>query len=134
MSSVALTSRYGSVGEIASHLGISTKSVRRMYGSGRLKVHRINRRILISFEEVETLLRRSVRQVTQPPGLVPSALTPEGRAYPYSTAEIGSRVRNAVATLDFLASDDFEEDQTDADQAASLNLILHNIRANRGEI
>ena len=131
MASVALSRQYGSPQEIATFTGLSVRTVRRLYTSGRLVAHKIDRRVLIAFEDVEVFVRRSIRHSLHPPGSVPSALTPEGRAYPFSSAETGARVRQAIASLDELADD---TDDPEVDQVEALSQLCKNLQANRGEL
>ena len=130
MSSVGFSRQYGSPEEIATLMGVSVRTVRRLYSSGRLIYYKLDRRILIAFADAEVLVRRSIRHAVNPPGVVPSSLTPEGRAYPYSTAEAGARVRQALTTLDEMAGD---ADGPEVDQVEALGHLRRNLRANRGD-
>ena len=122
--------RYGSPQEIATFTGLSTRTVRRLYSKRKLPAHKIERRVMISFEDAESLIRRSSRQVPDPQAIIPSSLTPEGRAIAYSTSESRMRVRIALEALDHLDAEDLDDE---VEQAATLAELRRSLQTNRGD-
>ena len=131
MVSPAAGPRYGSPQQIATFTGLSTRTVRRLYSKRQLIAHKIDRRVLIAFEDAEHLVRRSSLTAVPSQVAVPSALTTEGRAISYSAAECRARVRVALDVLDHLAVE--EPDDDDDDQVEALAQLCQNLQANRGE-
>ena len=125
MSTMAMRD-YGSPGEIAQRLGVSLKTVRRLYQSGKLLAHKIDRRVMIAYEDAEALVRRSVRTI-QPIGVTSSTLGHDGRALAFSDAESRTRARLALAALDDEGDESNETDE--ADHFAALHAGLQFNRA-----
>ena len=127
MSSIMTMSGYSTVEEIAQHLGVSVKTVRRLYTSGQIPISRIGRRIRIKFEDVEAAFHRTLRHLNPTPRRHPSAVDAAGRAIAYAPAEVHQRTRLALAALDVLNGEEFD----DPDQDRTLALLEANLIRNR---
>ena len=120
MASVAgweLPARYGSAAEVAAYAGLSSKTIRRMVSSGKVRGSKVGRRVLIPFEDLDGLVRKSaVSPAVAPPS---SALDASGRARPLGPGEAAWRARRAIEALDSL--DGLGDD---AEQAGTLSGLL----------
>jgi excisionase family DNA binding protein len=108
-----LVSRYGSAAEVATFLGVSTKTVRRLVGSGALSSYRVGRRVLVPYRAADQLVRRNPIMAIAP---LPSSeiIDPStGRARKLSVEE---RKARSAALKAALAEADQITDETDTDE------------------
>ena len=126
MASVAVSPQFGSPGEVAKLTGLSERTIRRLYSSGRLRAQKLNRRVLIDFGEALALIRDSPREVAAAVAVAPS-LTADGRAAAYTEAESRARAGAALAALADGDGDD------DAGQVAGWGDLRDALATNRGD-
>jgi excisionase family DNA binding protein len=107
--------RYGSAAELATYAGLSVKTIRRLVDAGKVSGHRVGRRVLIPFEDMDRLIVGRANRVG--PGrssIMATAETTatEGHYVPRISAEEQAR-RNkaAIALLDSWESEGDEQEQ-----------------------
>ena len=60
-SSAIVQPRYGSVADLAIYSGLSPKSVRNLLDAGKLKSHKVGRRVLIAFSDFDQYMETTAR-------------------------------------------------------------------------
>jgi excisionase family DNA binding protein len=127
MASVA--PRYGSASQVATYAGLSVKTIRRLVDAGKVRGHKVGRRVLIPFEDLDRLILRfpdrgspdmaTAQQATP----TRRSLDEQGRAVPLSDEDLRRRAeegRRLLAALDDIG-DEPEQRETFAALKAALD-------------
>jgi excisionase family DNA binding protein len=105
-----LIPRYGSPAEVATFLGVSVKTVRRVIESGQLPSYRVGRRVLVAYRDADQFVRRiptmSITTTVSPYRSVDA----HGRALQMTEEEIRRRNEEAIRALDEVATMGDEEE------------------------
>jgi len=126
---VAPAPRYGSAAELASYAGLSVKTIRRLVDAGKVRGHKVGRRLLIPFEDLDRHIHRiedhrspdmaTAEQATHPHRSVDA----RGRAIPLTADEARGRAEEGIRALDALLGigDEAEQAATFAAVAAAID-------------
>jgi excisionase family DNA binding protein len=111
---VGRSPRFGSAAELASYSGLSTKTIRRLVGAGKVRGRKVGRRLVIPFEDLDSHILeigdeppRPAMQATLPQG----SFDARGRAVPLPEDEEQRRQAEALRALDQLDAMGDEDEQ-----------------------
>jgi excisionase family DNA binding protein len=103
--------RYGSPAEVASYAGLSTKTIRRLVDAGKVRGHKVGRRVLIPYEDLDRHIlsiedhRRNAMSAAAPQVTLPRRATDDrGRLIPLSPEQARLRAEEALRALDDVAT------------------------------
>ncbi len=110
---VGRTPRFGSAAELATYAGLSVKTIRRLVDAGRVRGRKVGRRLLIPFENLDTLVLRiqDHRSPTMQAALPQSTFDARGRALALPPKEERRRADEAIRALDQLDTMGDDEEQ-----------------------
>jgi excisionase family DNA binding protein len=124
MSSAARMSpapRYGSAAELASYAGLSVKTIRRLVDAGKVRGHKVGRRLLIPYADLDRHIlsfedhRRDAMSAAAPQATLPRrSVDDRGRLVPMTEEEVRGRAEAIARGLDALddMGDEDEQRQT----------------------